>query len=170
MNPIIDVPEPLLLGLHALVALAKEPGSCLSARTIADGLGASEGHLAKVLQRLARAGYLEPVHGPGGGYRLIKDPSDLNMLPLVELLGGPFTLEGCGFPGCHDKPCLISSLINELTVAIREYLRKRTFADLLRNYEQEPEIRIGVSLGGTEISSDSNEQSDLKDNRGAGVL
>ena len=67
MNPIVDLPEPLLLGLHALVALARAPESVLSARTIADEMGASEGHLAKVLQKLARSGILAPVHGPGGG-------------------------------------------------------------------------------------------------------
>ena len=62
MNPIVDLPEPLLLGLHALVALARAPESVLSARTIADEMGASEGHLAKVLQKLARSGIL--AQGP----------------------------------------------------------------------------------------------------------
>lgn len=65
MNPIVDLPEPLLLGLHAMVAMARGPGGCLSVRHIADELGASEGHLAKVLQKLARSGYLDPVRGPG---------------------------------------------------------------------------------------------------------
>jgi Rrf2 family protein len=155
VNPIIDVPEPLLLGLHALVALARQPGVCLSAKSVADDLGASEGHLAKVLQRLARAGYVEPVRGPGGGYRLVRQPDEIPMLPLVEYLGGPFELDGCGFSGCRGKKCLIGSMIDELTVVIREYMRKRTLGDLLRHYEMEPEIRIGVSLGGAEVEADS---------------
>lgn len=155
MNPVIDVSEPLLLGLHAMVALARRPGICLSARSIADTLGASEGHLSKVMQRLARAGYVEPVRGPGGGYRLVKHPDEIPMLPLVEFLGGKFELDGCGFPGCRGKKCLIGSIIDELTVVIREYMRKRTLGDLLRHYEMEPEIRIGVSLGGTVVKADS---------------
>ena len=155
MNPIVDIPEPLLLGLHALVALARKPGTCLSARAIADGLGGPKDHIAKILQRLARAGYVEPVHGPGGGYRLVKDPGEIEMLPLVEYLGGQFKQDGCGFDGCRGKKCLIASLIDELTSVIQEYLRKRTLDDLIRHYELEPAIHIGVSLGGTVVKADS---------------
>lgn len=150
MNPIVDLPEPLLLGLHAMVALAREPAGCLSARHIADELGASEGHLAKVLQKLARSGYLEPVRGPGGGYRMAKAPWEIGMLPLVETLGGPFELDGCGFEGCKGKRCLIGALVDELTSAVREYLRKRTLDDLLKHYGLQPEIRIDLSLAGSD--------------------
>lgn len=150
MNPIVNLSEPLLLGLHAMVALAGEPAACLSARHIADALGASEGHLAKVLQKLARAGYLEPVRGPGGGYRMAKAPRKIDMLRLVELLGGPFELDGCGFEGCRGKSCLISALVDELTAAIREYLRKRTLDDLLKHYSLQPEIRIDLLLAGSD--------------------
>ncbi len=147
MNPIIDIPEPLLLGLHALVVLAGETGKCVTATSVARELGASEGHLAKVLQKLARAGYLEPVHGPGGGYRLAKAPAEINMLAIVELLGGEFDLDGCGLPACHGKSCLIGSLIDQLSVAIHDYLRDRTLEGLLRYYQLKPEIRLGVSVG-----------------------
>ena len=148
MNPIVDLPEPLLLGLHALVALARQPGTVLSARTIADELGASEGHLAKVLQKLARYSILVPFHGPGGGYKLAKSPQEINMREVVELLGGPFTLGGCGFTGCHGKPCLIGALVDELTSAIRDYMEQRTLDNLLEHYEAKPEITIGLSLDG----------------------
>jgi Rrf2 family protein len=155
VNPIVDISEPVLLGLHALVALARKPGTCLSARAIADAIGGPKDHISKILQRLARAGYVEPVHGPGGGYRLMKDPKEIRMLPLVEYLGGKFELDGCGFEGCKGKKCLIASLVDELTSAVQEYLRKRTLDDLLRHYELEPAIQIGVSLGGTVVKADS---------------
>lgn len=162
MNPIVDLPEPLLLGLHALVALARTPESVLSARTIADEMGASEGHLAKVLQKLARSGILAPVHGPGGGYKMAKAPRDINMRELVELLGGPFTQSGCGFEGCRDKPCLIGALVDELTAAIRDYMERRTLDDLLEHFEAKPEITIGLSLDGPD--SDKKVISDITKN------
>ncbi|MDY3868458.1 MAG: Rrf2 family transcriptional regulator [Pyramidobacter sp.] len=146
MNPIVDLPEPLLLGLHALVELGRDPGCCLSAKHIADTLKASEGHLSKVLQRLARSGYVEAVRGPGGGYKLAMPPQDINTLVVVELLGGPLVPTGCGFEGCRGKHCLIGALVDELTIAIRDYLASKTLAHLLRYYDLEPAIRIGVSM------------------------
>jgi Rrf2 family nitric oxide-sensitive transcriptional repressor len=146
MNPIVDLPEPLLLGLHALVELGRDPGCCLSAKHIADTLKASEGHLSKVLQRLARAGYIEAVRGPGGGYKLSMQPQEINTLLIVELLGGPLMPTGCGFEGCHGKHCLIGALVDELTIAIRDYLASKTLAHLLRYYDLAPAIRIGISM------------------------
>ena len=162
MNPIVDLPEPLLLGLHALVALARTPESVLSARSIADEMGASEGHLAKVLQKLARTGVLQPVHGPGGGYRMGKDPREINMREMIELLGGPFVLDGCGSAGCKGRHCLIGALVDELTAAIRDYLDKRTLEDLLTHFEAKPEITIGLSLAGSD--SDTKAVSDITKN------
>ena len=46
-------------------------------------------------------------------------------------------------------------MIDELTSVIQEYLRKRTLDDLIRHYELEPAIHIGVSLGGTVVKADS---------------
>lgn len=146
MNPIVDLPEPLLLGLHALVIVARKPECNFSAKHIAEELGASEGHLSKVLQKLVRGGYLESVHGPGGGYRLVKSPDDVNMLEVVEFLGGPFELDGCGFGGCRNKPCLIGGLVDELTAAIIRFLKPRTLGLLLRHFDLAPKVRINMSL------------------------
>ncbi len=149
MKRIVDLPEQLLLGLHALVALARRPQSVFSSRALADALGASEGHLAKVLQKLAKSGILSPVHGPGGGYRMKADASRVNMRELIELLGASFAQSGCGFVGCGGKRCIIGALVDGLTATLREYLDTRTLADLLDHFEARPEITIGLSLEGT---------------------
>lgn len=144
MNPIIDIPEPVLLGLHALVGLAQKEGECLSSKTLADNLGASEGHLSKVLQRLARAGYLDSVHGPGGGYVLARKAKNISLLEIFELLGGPFTLDGCGFPRCKGHACLIAELIDQLSSAMEEYLRTHNLEGLLLSYGERPKLWIGL--------------------------
>lgn len=144
MNPVIDIPEPVMLGLHALVELAGNDGKCCSSKFLAEGLGASEGHLSKVLQRLSRSGYLESLHGPGGGYVLAKKPEEISLLEIFELLGGPFTLDGCGFPRCKDSACLISELKDQLTSAVKEYMRTHNLAGLLRSYGERPRLRIGI--------------------------
>ena len=76
LNPIVDLPEPLLLGLHALGELANEPDRCLTTQQVAAAIGTSEPHLSKVLQRLNKGGLIKSVRGPGGGYRLNCVPSE----------------------------------------------------------------------------------------------
>ncbi len=146
MNPIVALPEPLLLGLHALVELSHDPERTFSTRHVAQAIGASEAHLSKILQRLARGGYVESIKGPGGGYRLALPPDQICALNIFELLGGPFTPQGCELSGCHGRPCLIGAMIDELTISLRDYLASKTLAHLLRYYDKAPAIHIGVSV------------------------
>ena len=94
---IVDLPEPLLLGLHALGELANEPDRCLTTQQVAAAIGTSEPHLSKVLQRLNKGGLIKSVRGPGGGYRLNCVPSETPLYPIFELLGGGAVV----FDGCH---------------------------------------------------------------------
>ena len=45
-------------------------------------------YLAKHLQALARAGVLETVKGPRGGYRLARPPAEITVLDVVEAIDG----------------------------------------------------------------------------------
>jgi Rrf2 family protein len=73
------------LALYAVYELALAPAGPLSAHVIAARYGASEHHVAKVLQRLARAGICRSVRGAGGGFVLDRDPRAITMLDVVEL-------------------------------------------------------------------------------------
>jgi Rrf2 family nitric oxide-sensitive transcriptional repressor len=73
------------LALYAVYELALAPSGLLSAAAIAERYGASEHHVAKVLQQLARAGICRSVRGAGGGFRLDRDARAITMLDIVEL-------------------------------------------------------------------------------------
>ena len=57
-------------GLRALILLAEREGEILSGAAIADHFHVSRHHMAKVLQELAAAGYVEGIRGAQGGVRL----------------------------------------------------------------------------------------------------
>lgn len=63
------MPEPLILGLHALGYLAKEPDKCFTTVEIATGVRHSGTTPSKVLQRLNKGGLIKSMRGPGGGYK-----------------------------------------------------------------------------------------------------
>ncbi len=146
LNPIVDLPEPLLLGLHALGEIARNPDRRLTTQQIAADLGTPEPRLSKVLQRLNKGGLIESVRGPGGGYRLNCVPSETPLYPIFELLGGPFKSKDCALDGCRGKKCFISDMVNELSRAFFRYLESRTLADFVSYYASGRDVSIEISV------------------------
>lgn len=48
-----------------------------------------EQYLAQLLSALRRAGYIKSVRGPAGGHMLAKQPGEITVSEIVELLDGP---------------------------------------------------------------------------------
>jgi Rrf2 family protein len=72
------------LALYAVLELAAARDRQLSAIDIARRHRVSTHHLAKVLRRLVRAGWVEAVRGAGGGYRFVGDPNRTTLLEVIE--------------------------------------------------------------------------------------
>jgi len=88
--------------------------------------------LAKTLQKLARVEIIEAVQGSTGGYKLLVDPSTINMTHFFEILEGPVGIMDCYFDsGCRQlNTCNIRSPINKINDAIRNVFNNITLADL----------------------------------------
>ncbi len=82
-----------LLGLYAVLELAKAEGGQLSAAGIADKFDVSINHLAKVLRILVRAGHLQAARGAGGGYRYSGNAKRTTLMDIIELFE-PVSIEG----------------------------------------------------------------------------
>ena len=52
-------------------------------------------HLAKLVQVLARRGYLVTQKGKGGRLRLAVDPRRVNLAEVIESIEGPLVLSDC---------------------------------------------------------------------------
>ncbi|WP_036258207.1 Rrf2 family transcriptional regulator [Methylocapsa aurea] len=73
-------------GLRALILLADRRPEILSSAAIADHFGVSRHHMAKVLQELAAAGFVEGIRGAQGGVRLARDPRDIRIGDVIRTL------------------------------------------------------------------------------------
>jgi len=78
-----------MIGLYAMMELAKDPDGLLATNEIADRFHVSVHHLSKVLQQLVRAGLVETTRGAAGGHSLARHPKDINLLEIVEVFEGP---------------------------------------------------------------------------------
>jgi len=120
-------------GLMALALMAQAGQEYCSVRTIVDDLKIPRRLLAEVLKELSRAGLVEAVRGPGGGYRLTADPATLSLENVVEVLEGPVKISECADGGrCDYSPsCTIQSGIHRVADRIKSVLADYTLAELV---------------------------------------
>ncbi|MBC7928073.1 MAG: Rrf2 family transcriptional regulator [Bryobacteraceae bacterium] len=102
-------------GLIALKHMALKHG-CASAREIADSYGIPLPLLSKVLQTLAKNGFVQAEHGASGGYRLRREPQKITTLEVIRSIDGPIFLTSCF---TEDHICGLAGKCN-----VREPLRK----------------------------------------------
>lgn len=83
-------------GLIALRHLAVQPaGATASAKEIAAAYRIPVPMLSKILQSLAKQGFLTSEQGTNGGYRLARDPRDISALEVIRSIDGPIILTAC---------------------------------------------------------------------------
>lgn len=118
--------------LRTLMFLATT-GTRATAGEIAQLFGISANHLAKVVNQLARLGYIRSLRGIGGGIELACDPAEVRLGDIIEALEGNLHLLECV---SQENVCVIESfckLKGALAEAERvqlEYLRSITLADV----------------------------------------
>lgn len=101
---------------------------------IAAALGAPRNYMGKTLHALAKAGLVDGVRGPAGGYRLTVDPHRLSVAALVAALEEPAPRSVCllGDRPCDsDHPCRAHRRWTALEEGTRRLLQQTTLADLL---------------------------------------
>jgi Rrf2 family protein len=119
-------------GLIAVKHLAEQQPreKSFSAKDLADFYGLPQEALAKILQRLARAGLLLSHHGIRGGYTLVRDPHQVSVLDVIK------ASEGVTRDGIHGKHWRdLESLpgyrqLRMVSEIVEDALRRVTIADL----------------------------------------
>lgn len=121
-------------GLIALTHLAGlERNASSSAKEIAEAYGIPLPLLSKVLQRLARHGFLRSEHGTNGGYRLAKAPEKISALEVIRLIDGPVILTHCFTDHqncCISGKCTVRAPLKRVHEGILHLLDSTTIRDL----------------------------------------
>ncbi len=78
----------------AMKHLAESPVS-RSAKDVADAFGIPPEALAKILQRLAKAGLLQSQHGINGGYTLGRAAHTISAFEVIQAIDGPLFITSC---------------------------------------------------------------------------
>ena len=135
MGRLLRISDAANFAIHSMVIITKANGQRMSVTTIADILDVSEAHLGKVLQRLARKGFLSSRRGPGGGFELAKDPQEVTLLDVVSAIDGPLTAGPCllGRPLCVAKRCAMMGVLEKVHKLVFDHLGNTCLSDLVEH-------------------------------------
>lgn len=124
--------------LRTLMYLATT-GERATADQVAQLYGISTNHLAKVMNQLARLGYIRSIRGIGGGIELAKAPEEIRIGEVVEAFEGNMHLLECV---ASENVCVIESfcklkgVLAEAERIQRDYLNSITLAEVIPTRRQ----------------------------------
>jgi len=120
-------------GLIALKHLVVHGPESSSAKEIAETYGIPLPLLSKILQKLAKAGFLRSEHGTNGGYRLAKDAREITALDVIRSIDGPIFLTACftehGYC-CHTDKCIVRDPLQKVHEGILRLLASISISDM----------------------------------------
>ena len=123
--------------LRVMVSLAQRDGQeYIPLKEIAETEGISQKYLESIMTTLSKAGFVDAVHGKGGGYRLNRTPEGYTVGSILRLTEESLAPVACLEPGADVCPkaseCRTLSLWQGLNQLIHDYLERYTIADLMR--------------------------------------
>ena len=93
-------------------------------------------YLEQLFGKLRRRELVDSVRGPGGGYRLARDTSNISVAEIILAVDEPIDATQCaGKENCRDEQkCLTHDLWATLNERIFEYLEGVTLRQLVENH------------------------------------
>lgn len=132
-------------GRYAMVAmvdlalLLRRPGiTHVALAEIARRQDVSQAYLEQLFVKLRRAGLVDSVRGPGGGYRLARDPAEIRVAEVLEAVEESVSaLEmGAGASGGvsgSQAQSMTNRLWESLSAQVYVFLHQTTLADVAGN-------------------------------------
>ena len=104
-------------------------------KEIAESEGISQKYLESIMPVLSKAGFVDAVHGKGGGYRLNRKPEEYTVGSILKLTEGSLATVSCTSQGpaaCSRSTCCNTlPMWEKLDKMIDEFFEGITLADLL---------------------------------------
>lgn len=124
-------------GVRAIINLASAYANRpISIKKIAGEEGISPEFLEQIFFKLKKAGIINSVRGPGGGFVLNKKPNKISVKDILDAVG-----EGTNPTPCTDpeeqkrcprmSECIVSATWGDFNEVINDYLAKLSIKDII---------------------------------------
>ena len=121
----------------AMVDLAMRQGrGPVTLAAISERQHISLSYLEQLFGKLRRHKLVNSVRGPGGGYNLARQASEIVVADVVSAVDEPLDATQCGGKeNCHDeRRCMTHDLWATLNEKMQEYLSSVSLADLIAHH------------------------------------
>ena len=127
MSKVVSISEAASIAMHGIILIARSDQS-FNVVNIANRTSTSRHHVAKVMQRLVKEGFITSTRGPNGGFRLARSPEAISLLDLYEAIEGKIEIPECPMekPICSFDKCMMSNLTQDMTRHFIDYLKDQT--------------------------------------------
>lgn len=132
MSKIVTLSEASLIALHSMVLISRSDKK-LNVNQISEEIDSSKHHVAKVMQRLAKEGFVASNRGPSGGFVIKQDPSTISLLMVYEAIEGKVSIQVCpaGKRKCVLGTCILGDLSRKMTKEFKEHMEKHFVSEYL---------------------------------------
>jgi Rrf2 family protein len=133
--------------LEALLFMALLPeGKFASTRTIAENTGISEGYLEQLFIPLRKAGIIQGIRGPLGGYLPGKSPDKISVGDILRAVEGSLEPVDClNSRRCPiEAKCLSQHTWRELYTAISSCVNSISLRDLVEAYQNMDQLEYAI--------------------------
>ncbi len=134
MSKIVHLTEAVSIAFHSMVLVARS-NKPLNVLEISEKISSSKHHVAKVMQRLVKAGFVGSLRGPSGGFSLKKNASEIALLSIYEAIEGNLESGECAMekPVCTFETCIYKNIIEKMTCDFKNYLENQKLSDYCLN-------------------------------------
>lgn len=105
-------------------------------KQVAENQGLSLKYIERIMPALSKSGYVEGVHGKGGGYSLVGEPESYRVGDILRLAEGdlaPVACLKCGAELCErSESCKTLPMWTDFYKLVNDYFDGITLADLLK--------------------------------------
>ena len=124
--------------LRVMLCLAQRGGDAyIPLKEIAEAEEISQKYLESIMTLLSKAGFLDAVHGKGGGYRLNRKPEEYTVGAILKHTEGSLAPVSCttqGAAACSRSTCCQTlPMWERLEKLIDDFFEGITLADLLKD-------------------------------------
>ena len=123
--------------LRVMIDLAEQNKSeRVPLKEIAERQQISQKYIESIMTMLSKNGFVDAVHGKGGGYKLNKKPEDYKVGDILRLTEGTLSPVACLEVGAAECPrkaeCRTLPMWTKLDELVEGYLDSVSLADLMK--------------------------------------